>query len=256
MTNPYLPKLDALKTELDSYRPLPQDCLDAIRRYYRIGLTYASNALEGNTLTETETQVVLEDGITVAGKPLAHHLEAVGHADALDTLWQAIQQNTMPTVQDMRHWHKILMHFALKEHAGQYRTKPVILTGSVFEPPPVSAVPGLMHTLFETQLPTWQKSLHPVIVAALAHYQLVNIHPFLDGNGRLARLMMNYWVIHAGYSPIIIPPVLRIAYLNALRSCMDVTITPEKADTFTSFMAEVSYDSMKDYMRLVRRLLS
>jgi Fic family protein len=254
MLDQWLSKIDDLKAELDSYRPLPPDALEQLRRFYRVGLTYSSNALEGNTLTESETQMVLETGITVAGKPLAHHLEAVGHAEALDTMLKQVTTSKLPTQAAIVEWHRVLMQGLLKVDAGVYRTIPVILTGSTFEPPPANAISTLMETLFNQQLPQWRKQNHPVVLAALGHYQLVNIHPFLDGNGRLSRLFMNALLLQAGYPAVIIPPVMRNEYIQALRTCQEVSVLPETSSAFVTFIAEMTYEGLKDYVRLLRRL--
>jgi Fic family protein len=252
----WLDKIDELKQELDGLRPLPSPIISQLQAFYRIGLTYSSNCLEGNTLTEGETKLLLESGITVGGKPLAHHLEAIGHAEALDCLFEGIKSNTPPTQTSLCQLHQLLLRKILDERAGIYRTTQVLITGTDFIPPPASQVPLLMRTLFEEQLPVWQKAYHPVVVAGLAHQQLVNIHPFIDGNGRMGRLLNNQLLLQAGFPPVSIAMVLRPEYLSALRACPSVTIEATETVLFSTFMAEVTYEGLKDYLRMVKRLLA
>jgi Fic family protein len=252
----WLAKLDTLKQELDALRPLPVAVVEQLQQFYRVGLTYSNNALEGNTLTEGETKLLLESGITVGGKLLLHQLEAVGHADALDSLFIAIQANSYPTEQHTTHLHKVLLQKILPEQVGAYRKTSVLITGTPFMPPPASQVPILMQQLFTDQLPAWCETYHPIIATAMAHQQFVNIHPFVDGNGRMARLLSNWLLLSAGYPPFSIPFVLRMEYLNALRGCQEVTVSEINSLPLTTFIAEVAYEGMKDYLRMVNRLLS
>ena len=252
----WLAKIDDLKQELDALRPLPVEVVNQLQAFYRIGLTYSSNCLEGNTLTEGETKLLLEAGITVGGKPLAHHLEAIGHAEALDALFERVKTNALPTEASLCQLHHLLMRKLLDERAGVYRSTQVLITGTDFVPPPASQVGSLMKTLFMEQLPVWQKEQHPVVVAGLAHQQLVNIHPFVDGNGRMGRLLNNEILLQAGFPPMTIPMVLRADYLATLRACQSITIETNEASLFSAFMAEVTYESLKDYLRMVRRLLA
>ncbi|MCX5919939.1 MAG: Fic family protein [Candidatus Melainabacteria bacterium] len=251
----WLAKIEELKQELDVLRPLPADVVNQLQAFYRIGLTYSSNCLEGNTLTEGETKLLLEAGITVGGKPLAHHLEAIGHAEALDALFNRVKTNAPPTEASLCQFHHLLMRKLLDERAGVYRTNQVLITGTDFIPPPASQVALLMQTLFETQLPAWKTAYHPVVVASFAHQQLVNIHPFVDGNGRMGRLLNNELLLQAGFPPVSIAMVLRADYLSALRACPSITIEENETALFSMFMAEVTYEGLKDYLRMVKRLL-
>jgi len=252
----WLTKLDTLKQELDALRPLPSDVVAQLQKFYRIGLTYSSNSLEGNTLTEGETKLLLESGITVGGKPLLHQLEAVGHAEALDALFTAIQSHQYPTEQQITTLHQLLLRKIIPEQASVYRNTGVLITGTPFIPPPASQVATLMQKLFTRQLPTWREAYHPIITTALAHQQFVNIHPFIDGNGRIARLLNNWLLLSEGYPPLSIPLVLRMEYLNALRACQDIAVSEANTLPLSTFIAEVAYEGLKDYLRMVNRLLS
>src|SRR3972149_2291179 len=135
--------VDELQREIDNYRPLPRHALRQLKEYYRIRLTYSSNALEGNSLTETETKIVLEEGITIGGKPLKDHLEALGHSEAYDHLHK-LSKNRVITEKDILELHKLFYYRIDKENAGVYRKVPVIITGVDFKFPPPSKIRPLM----------------------------------------------------------------------------------------------------------------
>lgn len=207
--------LTAKKTHLDSIRPLPTELVRNLGDWFRVELTYTSNAIEGNTLTRKETALVVEKGITVGGKSLIEHLEATNHARALD--WVALLAGRSPkslTEEDILHIHSIILQGIDDTNAGRYRTIPVRISGSAVILPNPLKVPDLMQTFVE-----WlnrSTRLHPVELAAEAHYQLVAIHPFTDGNGRTARLLMNLILLMNGYPPAIIRARHRLAYIDAL----------------------------------------
>ncbi|WPJ97872.1 Fic family protein [Coraliomargarita algicola] len=186
-----------------------------LEEWFLVELTYTSNALEGNTLTRKETAAVVEKGLTVGGKTLVEHLEATNHAKALKDV---LRLSRTPTSQvrglDILQLHETVLHGIDDANAGHYRTIPVRISGSpVVLPNPVK-VPDLMDAFIE-----WIVSgadLHPVELAAEAHYQLVTIHPFVDGNGRTARLLMNLILMQNGYPPAIIRTRDRLKYFGGL----------------------------------------
>lgn len=203
------------KTRLDTFRPLPDALVRNLEDWFRVELTYTSNALEGNTLTRRETAMVVEKGITVGGKLLKEHLEATNHAEALD--WVAGQVSRKPgslNEQDFLHLHNLLLKGIDDDNAGHYRSVPVRIAGSPVVMPNPRKVPDRMES-FATWLQE-ESGLHPVELAAEAHYQLVTIHPFVDGNGRTARLLMNLILMMEGYPPAIIRRRDRLAYIRSL----------------------------------------
>ncbi len=205
------------KQQLDAFRPLPPALVRNLDDWFRVELTYTSNALEGNTLTRLETAMVVEKGITVGGKTLHEHLEATNHARALDFVHKLVaQQPSAITRQDILAVHEIILKSIDDENAGRYRTVPVRITGAAVILPNPRKVPDLMDE-FHAWL-TSAPALHPVAFAAQAHYRLVTIHPFVDGNGRTARLLMNLLLLMQGYPPAIIRPRDRMAYISALES--------------------------------------
>lgn len=244
MTTSVLKKIDALKAKIDGYRPLDSHILKQVREYFRIGMTYSSNALEGNSLTETETKIVIEDGITIGGKPVRDHLEALGHSEAYDLLFR-LAKNSDITEANIKELHRLFYYRIEAEQAGKYRKRRVIITGTDFIPPAPDRIPELMKS-FIAGLPKVRAKHHSVEFAAIIHKELVTIHPFIDGNGRAARLLMNLALIQAGYPPAIIPPILRRDYLDTLNKTHKGDDGP-----FINFIVGVCYESAKEYLRLL-----
>ena len=239
-----LKRIDALKVRIDGHRPIDTPILKQIREYFRIGMTYSSNALEGNSLTETETKIVIEDGITIGGKPVKDHLEALGHADAYDLLFRLAKGQSI-TEANVKELHRLFYYRIDAKQAGRYRKQKVIITGTDFIPPAPERIPELMK-LFIGGIPRARDEHHPVVFAAILHRELVTIHPFIDGNGRAARLLMNLALLQAGYPPAIIPPILRRDYLDTLNKTHKGDDRP-----FINFIIGVCYESAKEYLRLL-----
>lgn len=237
---------DEYKTKINALRPLSNEALAQVKEYYKIGLTYASNALEGNTLSLVETKVVLEDGITIGGKPLKDHYETVGHAKAFDEIIKLSQNKTF-TEADIKLLHKLFYEKIDNEKAGKYRTSQVIITGSDVELPKPEELDEKMNE-FILQLPKLKAELHPVEYAAMVHIIFVNIHPFADGNGRVARLLMNLALLQSGYNIVVIPPVVRADYISAIQA----TNKGNNAD-FINFISEMVLESQKEYLKIISR---
>ena len=203
------------KQQLDGFRPLAKELVRNLEEWFRVELTYTSNAIEGNTLTRRETAVVIEKGLTVSGKSLKEHLEATNHAKALDYVHTLVQKKpSRLTAKDILAIHDIILKGIDDGNAGHYRTVPVRISGSAVVMPNPRKVPDLMDE-FQDWL-TGKHNLHPVAFAGEAHYRLVTIHPFVDGNGRTARLLMNLLLMMHGYPPAIIRKRDRLAYISAL----------------------------------------
>ena len=208
-------KLMQKKQALDALRPLPPDLVRNLEAWFKVELTFTSNALEGNTLTRRETAVVLEKGLTIGGKSLVEHLEANNHGFALDYVQTLASEAQIPIKErDILALHALILRGLDEENAGRYRCVPVQISGSLVDLPNPLKVPELMAE-FLAWLGSEPKG-HPVAFAAEAHYRLVTIHPFIDGNGRTARLLMNLLLLRAGYPPAIIRKRDRLAYLSAL----------------------------------------
>jgi Fic family protein len=239
-----LQRIDDLKARIDGHRPIDAHILKQVKAYFRIGMTYSSNALEGNSLTETETKIVIEDGITIGGKPVKDHLEALGHSEAYDLLFRLAKGQDI-TEANVKELHRLFYYRIDAKQAGKYRKQRVIITGTDFIPPAPEQIPELMKS-FISGIPEAKAEHHPVEFAAILHRELVTIHPFIDGNGRTARLLMNLALFQAGYSPAIIPPILRRDYLDTLNRTHKGDDRP-----FTNFITGVCYESAKEYLRLL-----
>ena len=243
-----LKRIDEAKIWINDKRPLDEKEVKNLYTYYRVGMTYSSNALEGNTLTLTETKILLEDGLTAGGKPLRDSYEALGHADAYDFMLKTAQSEPFTFSEEMiLELHKIFFHRLDESKAGVYRDIQVFITGTEYIPPPANEVSALMNKLSDDLLNKWNNE-HPVILAAYAHQKLVDIHPFEDGNGRTARLLMNLILINKGYQIVSIPPVLRNEYINALsKGRSDGSKT---GGVLAKFIAECEIEAQKDFCRM------
>lgn len=234
-------KIDLYQQEIRNLRPFEGENLNQIRDFYKIGLTYTSNALEGNTLTESETKVLLEDGITIGGKPLREIYEAVGHGESYEYMFSLIN-NKKISEGNILYLHKLFYQNIERQFAGVYRRKDVIVTGSKYEVTHFKYLDNEMGELCEW-INAEKSKYHPVEFAAQVHKKFVFIHPFKDGNGRVARLLMNLSLIRDGYLPVIIPPILRSEYIASL----------EKAHTndrdFIEFIKDREIESQKDILR-------
>ncbi len=248
MFNDRTADIDKIKNEIDQYRPLPEYFMPMLKDYFRIGLTYSSNALEGNTLTETETKVIIEDGLTIGGKTLREHFEVVGHSQAYDFMWSKAQDDQF-TEDDICKLHHLFYYRIDEKNAGHYRTVPVFISGTDYEFPKPAYLFSLM-SKFVHEIPELKKQYHPVFFAAMVHMQFVNIHPFIDGNGRTARLLMNLALLQSGYPITIIPPIMRSTYISALQKTNKGNIQP-----FLHFISEMVYESSKEYLRLIKSVV-
>ena len=211
--NDKLKQLTDKKKELDSFR-LPPELVTNLDEWFKIELTYTSNAIEGNTLSRKETALVVEKGITVSGKSLEEHLEAINHAKALDLIKSlALKKRQDIKEFDILEIHRLILTKIDDTNAGRYRRVPVRIAGSTVIMPNALRVPELMKEFIE-----WiqKENSHAIIVSAQAHYKLVSIHPFTDGNGRTARLLMNLILLQEGYPPAIIRREDRKEYINAI----------------------------------------
>ena len=203
------------KRRLDALRPLDPALVLNLSAWLRIELTYASNALEGNTLTRQETALVVEEGLSVGGKSLREHLEAVNHAKALDWVLEISRSKAPLDEAQVLRIHELVLKGILDEHAGRYRGVAVRISGSRSILPSPLKVPRLMAELGQF-LHAGPQGLHPAEFAAEAHLRLVSIHPFVDGNGRSGRLLLNLALLKHGYPLAIIRLKDRLKYLQAL----------------------------------------
>lgn len=246
-----LKEVDSKKHELDTYRPLPPELIKNLNEWYRVELAYSSNALEGNTLTSSETAIVIEKGLTIGGKTLKEHLEAINHAYAFDFILDLAKNPVKNiTLRDIYSIHCLILRDIDSENAGQLRKILVRITGlNLVLPDPVKQLPELMDE-FLAWLHTTQE--HPILRAADAHLKLVTIHPFIEGNGRTARLLMNLLLIQAGYPPALIMPEQRAAYIDALALAQTKNIL----EPYHEFILQCVARSLDTYLLHARSTIS
>lgn len=235
------PDIDRLKATLDQHRPLDPAIVRNLREDLIVRWTYHSNAIEGNTLTLQETKVALE-GITIGGKTLREHLEAVNHRNAILYLEELVQQNEPLSEWGIKSIHQLILKGIDDDNAGRYRTINVRIAGAEHLPPDQVVVPELMER-FIAWYQTEAMSLHPVERAARVHSDFVKIHPFVDGNGRTSRLLTNLELMKAGYPPAILPVERRLAYYQAL----DADHVQGQQEAFVQMVASIVKEGFKPY---------
>jgi Fic family protein len=231
------------KAALDARRPLAPELIARLEAWYEVELTYSSNAIEGNTLTRSETAIVLEKGLTVRGKPLRDHMEATDHRDALRFVRDLAAGDVAAREVDLRSIHGLVLGKTGGDAAGRYSRQPRFVAGSRAVFPEPSAVPALM-AAFAAWLAAAPAS---PLTSFEAHLRLVSIHPFADGNGRTARLLMNLLLLRAGYPPLVVPPERRPDYIDALERAQ---ADGDHAD-YDQLMASLLLDSLDLHLQLL-----
>lgn len=242
---PLLKQIDEKKQLLDMKKPFSRHTLKSMREHLIVEWTYHSNAIEGNTLTLSETKVVLE-GITVGGKTLREHLEIMNHREAIYYLEELVSKQEEVTEWTIKNLHGLILKGIDPENAGVYRKENVLISGARHLPPDYVKLQDQMIELLD-----WYKNksldLHPVQRAAILHSLFVKIHPFVDGNGRTARLILNMELMRNGYVPIVIKKEERAKYYAALD---ESHVTGDYTD-FTMFVAEIEDQSLEFYLKVV-----
>ena len=214
----YFKSVDEKLVKLNSKRPLSKATLKSLEENNILNWTYNSNAIEGNTLTLRETKVVLE-GITIGGKSVKEHLEVINHKEAILFLEELVQKDENISEWNIKNIHNLILKEIDNENAGKYRMENVKILGVSKNPIDYLKVPEEMERLINRYEQNW-KSYHPLIKAALLHGEFVFIHPFIDGNGRTARLLMNFEAMKSGFLPIIIKNENKIKYYDSLGKAM------------------------------------
>lgn len=238
-------KIDEKKALLDCKRPLPEYTVKSIREKLLVEWTYNSNAIEGNTLTLIETKVVLE-GITVGGKTLREHLEVVNHKDAILYIEDIVRNQEPFTEWQIKNIHRLVLKGINDKYAGNYRDQQVMIAGAQHMPPEPFLIKEEMEKFIEWYNTDAQK-LHPIERAARVHILFVGIHPFIDGNGRTSRLLLNLELMKSGYPPIVIKKDNRLKYYSAL----DKAHTTGDDKDFVEMVKEEVEKSLDLYLKLV-----
>ncbi|WP_026470179.1 Fic family protein [Alkanindiges illinoisensis] len=238
-------RIDQLKHQLDNHRPLPGAVVKNLHDDLVLRWTYHSNAIEGNTLTLLETKVVLE-GITVGGKAIREHFEAINHRNAIFFVEDIIKKHETFSEWQIRNIHQLVLKNIDDENAGRYRQNNVLIAGASHTPPDHTVIADKMNQFVE-----WYHQqaahLHPVERAAYVHADFVGIHPFIDGNGRTSRLLMNLELMKAGYPPCVITVENRLAYYEAL----DQWTTSKSIKPFIQLIANAVMEGFKPYQQVL-----
>jgi Fic family protein len=233
-----------LKRELDALRPLSGAALSQLQQHYDVELTFTSNAIEGNTLTLRETAEVIEHGVTVGGKSLREHLEALDHYEAVQWM-RALASGAEPIGEtQVCELHRRIVARSRPDIAGVYSRLPRRVAGSPAIFPNPARIPDLM-----AALGVWLEQTAPSYGAAFeAHYRLTAVHPFADGNGRTARLLMNLLLLRGGYPPVAVRPLDRAAYLHALESGS----VAGDLEPFRELMSRRLAETLADYLEVLK----
>ncbi|MEJ5206225.1 Fic family protein [Acinetobacter junii] len=237
--------IDALKARLDQYRPLSSAIVKNLHEDLILRWTYHSNGIEGNTLTLLETKVVLE-GIAVGGKALKEHFEVINHRDAILYVEDIIKKEEPFSELQIRNIHQLILKNIDNENTGRYRQQNVLISGATTNPPDYTLLNDKM-AQFMDWYNTEAYNLHFIERAAKVHADFVGIHPFIDGNGRTSRLLMNLELMKAGYPPSVITVENRLAYNEAL----DHWMAYGNKEPFTNLIAGSVLDGFKPYQKVL-----
>lgn len=240
-----LKEIDILKEKLDSYRQFDSF---KIKQALELEYTFESNRIEGNTMTLRETDMVINEGLTISGKSMREHLEAINHQEAIGFIKELMNKNNSLNERDLLSIHNLILRGMIPEDAGRYRKVQVMIQESSHTPPQPLLVPQEMEEYF-----TWyeinKNKMHPIILAAEMHERLVTIHPFIDGNGRTSRLIMNLILMQKGY----IIANIKGDYENRMRYYQSLEIAQTKKDKedFLLFIAQTQKESLERYIGIL-----
>ena len=237
--------IDNLKDKLRSMRSLNQTELKRLREEFMIDNTYNSNAIEGNTLTLRETALIIQEGITIAEKPIKEHLDVIGHKDAFDYITALAEKNTVITEHIIKNIHSlVLMNDA--DNRGIYRRIPVSILGAAHTPPEPYLVPERMERLI-ADYNRARREKHVIEAVSEFHLMFEGIHPFIDGNGRTGRLILNLELIKAGYLPVNIKFSDRKKYYD----CFDEYETSSNPDMLIELISDYETQELKRYIKIL-----
>lgn len=243
-----LEQVEDLKKSLDSFRPLQGQHIEKLNQYFDEVYTYDSNGIEGNTLTLQETALVLNKGVTIGGKSMREHFEVINHKEAIDYIKDLVKQKEPLSKRVLLDIHHLILKNIDEENAGRYRNVDVMISGSEHKPPTFLQVQSLMEEYFDFYEKN-KDTLNPVILSAEVHERLVTIHPFIDGNGRTSRLMMNLILLQNGF------PITNISSQNNLRDeyykSLETVQTGGNKELFHKFIAKNVKDSLIKYLEII-----
>ena len=240
---------NALKSKLDTMRPLNQDRIELLWPQWRAEdalFVYATNAVEGSTLTLGETLALLEHGVTVGGKPMSDHLDAVNGQKAYSAMLDLAQKRAKIVLETVLSLHRIIVGDV--SYGGQLRDEPVYIRGSRHVPPNYVKVPRLVDEMLARYDEGLSNGVHPVRVASTLHFDLLTIHPFKDGNGRTARLLENLHLIREGFVPILIGPEEKPRYFDVLQRSQVAVPGVGDPTEFIAYMADLEKEALERYL--------
>lgn len=247
--NVMLKEVDVQKEQLSALRPLPEEALKKIQDALDIEYTYESNRIEGNTLTLQETALVVNEGVTISGKSMREHLEAINHAEAISYIKDIAKQDIEISERTIKEIHALILHGIDRENAGRYRTVPVMISGSTHMPPQPYLIEKQVEDFILRLKQMEMEKVHPVLIAAYLHDELVRIHPFIDGNGRTSRLLMNLYLLRHGYVIITLKGSndAKVNYYKALeKSHMD-----QLPEDFKKLVVEAEIAALRKYLSIM-----
>ena len=244
-----LNEVDVLKEQLSTLRPLPEEALKKIQDALDIEYTYESNRIEGNTLTLQETALVVNEGVTISGKSMREHLEAINHTEAINYIKDIAKQDIEISERTIKEIHALILHGIDRENAGRYRTVPVMISGSTHMPPQPYLIEKQMEDFMLRFRQMEEEKVHPVLIAAYLHDELVRIHPFIDGNGRTSRLLMNLYLLRNGYVIITLKGSndAKINYYKALEK----SHTEHLTEDFQQLVVEAEVAALQKYLSIM-----
>lgn len=238
-------RIDEKLNKVVKLRPASSSLVSKLREQFALEMTYNSNAIEGNSLTQKETFLIINEGITIKGKPLKDHLEVKDHYEALEYLYDFIKKDKRHSFSEvvLRTLHQIVLKDTERHEAGKYRNGNVIITGSTHNPPDPSEVPVQMSDLIQWIKKNTNK-IHIIELAAIVHHKIAFIHPFFDGNGRTARLFMNLLLMQKGFPMVIILNNDRKKYYDSLSKADKGDYIP-----IVRFIAQATERSLNIYLK-------
>ena len=247
--NVMLKEVDVQKEQLSALRPLPEEALKKIQDALDIEYTYESNRIEGNTLTLQETALVVNEGVTISGKSMREHLEAINHAEAISYIKDIAKQDIEISERTIKEIHALILHGIDRENAGRYRTVPVMISGSTHMPPQPYLIEKQMENFILRFKQMEAEKVHPVLIAAYLHDELVRIHPFIDGNGRTSRLLMNLYLLRHGYVIITLKGSndAKVNYYKAL----EMSHTEQLPEDFQKLVIEAEIAALQKYLSIM-----
>lgn len=247
--NVMLKEVDVQKEQLSALRPLPEEALKKIQDALDIEYTYESNRIEGNTLTLQETALVVNEGVTISGKSMREHLEAINHAEAISYIKDIAKQDIEISERTIKEIHALILHGIDRENVGRYRTVPVMISGSTHMPPQPYLVEKQMEDFILRFKQMEKEKIHPVLIAAYLHDELVRIHPFIDGNGRTSRLLMNLYLLRHGYVIITLKGSndAKVSYYMALEK----SHTEHLPEDFQKLVVEAEIAALQKYLSIM-----